>query len=590
MMAHANKLLAPGAQPLVGRMYEAEAASEPAPAARAPAAAIPMIAPRPSVAPVLPFVGEVTACQRGASISIVRRLAHDADLFLADHNFVHAPGVKPLADCFPVVPMTVSLEIMAEAAACLAPGYGLVGFEDVTARRWIAVAGSAQLALRIEARLDGLDLQQGEARIAVQVFAGDENDASIGATVLFGSHYADPPAPGPAPMAGGAVHDASGLYAARHLFHGPCFQTLAGQVRVGPQGAGAHLLVKPAHGMFAAQPDPQLLADPALLDAVGQLMALWSMEQGQAAFPVGLARMDLYCATPAPGTLVPIRMDITGQQLTVASGDVEIGDGAGGVWMRISGWKSWRFKWARQLVDFQRQPARYLLSDAQALPGASGGLVCQHLTAQRVAMFDLALLARHYLHGSEMPAFDAKKSAPARQREWLLGRVAAKDAARCWSGTQMHPAAFGIEYDGAGQPRVASWPAGLAAPCISIAHCGEHAIAVASAGPAGIDIEKIAARDEHCVASFTSPLERALLAGMEGGARDAWITRLWCAKEALGKRLGTGVDHAPSRFEARSLAPDCSLRMRHHPSNAECRIVTTQLGDCIIALDAGAAS
>ena len=62
----------------------------------------------------------------------------DEDLHLADHAFVHAPGVKPLFACLPVVPMTLSLEILAEAAACLAPGYGLIGFEEVWEfeRRW----------------------------------------------------------------------------------------------------------------------------------------------------------------------------------------------------------------------------------------------------------------------------------------------------------------------------------------------------------------------------------------------------------------------------------------------------------------------
>ena len=40
------------------------------------------------------------------------------------------------------------------------------------------------------------------------------------------------------------------------------------------------------------------------------------------------------------------------------------------------------------------------------------------------------------------------------------------------------------------------------------------------------------------------------MAGEDEEARAEWITRLWSAKEATGKLLGTGVRGSPRSFEA----------------------------------------
>lgn len=589
-MAHLNALLAAGARPVVGRIFEAGAAcADDAVAAAPPAPELATTAPPSTPPPALPFVGAILAFAAGERISVARTLSLDNDLYLADHNFVHAPGVKPLAACFPVQPMTVSLEAMAQAAACLAPGYGLVGFDNVVARHWIALADGGALALRIEGRVVAIDAVAQQARIAVQIFTGDDKSPAIEATVRLASrHQAAPPT---MPLqAGGTVHEASALYGERQLFHGPRFQGLCGQLQVGADGASAELVVRDAGDWFAGQRHPQLLTDAAALDTVGQLIALWAMPQGHAAFPIGLARLDLHCPTPAPGARLPIRLRVVGVDLKMLSAEIEIGDGNGGLWASIRGWKSWLFEWTPRLVRFQREPGRVLLSAEQALPAAPGAIACRRIGVDTVKHYDLTLLARHYLHASEWPAFVAKAAPAQRQREWLLGRVAVKDAARAWSGqAALHPATFAVVNDSAGQPALAHWPLDSAAPRISIAHAGGHAVGIAARHAVGIDLEAIAARDEHCVAALCTQAERALLAAMPDHERTVWITRLWCAKEAFGKRLGTGVTGGPQRFEARALDSDASLALRDTASGAEARVVTVRSGDWIIAADLGAA-
>jgi phosphopantetheinyl transferase len=585
-MAPPNPHLVAGTVPLVGRVFEAAAGDDPAPATD-------------PVPPRLPFVGAVLSHRAGSGIAVARRLRLDEDLFLLDHDFVHAPGIKPPAERFPVLPLTAGLELMAETAACLAPGLGLVGIDDVTARRWIAVADGGALDLRADGTVHQHD---GDGvRIKVEIRTEGDPVPAAGGTLRFGRRYAAAAPPIAMPPTNTRLEtglDAARLYAERHLFHGPRFQGLHGTVEVGPDGARARVRILPAHDWFASTARPQLLCDPAALDTVGQLLAVWSMQQGLAAFPIGLARLDLHGPAPAPGTLVPLALRITGRQLKMVSADVEIGDGAGGTWLRIAGWKAWQFHWSPQLTAFQRAPARSLLSEAPALAALPPGHVCRRMTAQALAGFDPALLARHYLCAAEMGEFAAKARVPQRQLEWLLGRVAAKDAVRAWragpdaAGPDLHPAAFAIASDAAGQPRVDGWPAGAAVPRISIAHSGGGgsggavALALAGAGPVGIDVERIVARDAHCLAAFTSAQERRLLDVFDGAERDAWITRLWCAKEAFGKRLGRGVDGAARQFEVVALAADGSLHLCHGPSGSSAHVATVRDGDAIVAIDA----
>lgn len=599
-MENSYNLFAPGETPIIARLHEVSSAQEleyaaqrePAqPAANEQYRAYHETSREAAEEGALPFVGNVVHYLSDNAITVLQRLTVDEDLYLADHHFVHAPGVKPLSACFPVVPMTVSLEIMAEVAACLAPGHGLIGFENVTAGRWIALADTDTLTLRIEGRVEHIDTLRQTCRVDVAVFAEGEPQPSISAKLLFGKHYQHSLSFSHEDLVADCQSSAAQIYAERQLFHGPRFQCLTGTIYSGPQGALAEILVRSPDDLFRSTRNPQLLTDPALMDTIGQVMAIWAMQQHErVAFPIGIGELEFYGATPAPGTRVPMRVAIT-SSLKILSADVEIEDGAGNVWLRIKGWKSWQFQWDKRLIDFRRLPTRYLLSDTLPLPASVPGLICQRLTAKRIAGFDMPLIARHYLHMDEMAAFTGKSGTPPRQLQWLLGRIAAKDAVRAWSAQhgdaeeKLHPAAFVIESNAKGQPLVSKWPDNaLPIPTVSIAHCEDQAIAVAHGGSMGVDIERIADHDADFLKAMSSESERTLLAAFSGPELQEWITRLWCAKEAFGKLLGIGVNEAPQRFEAQAIgADDGSLQMQHRSSGRQALVTTMRDGDFIIA-------
>ena len=587
MNAHAARLLAPGAAPLVARRHEVAAArSLQAEQVTAPAST-------PKQRGCMPFIGLVLDYLPGQRIAVERLLTLDEDLHLADHHFVPANGVKPLSACYPVLPMTFSLEIMAEIAACLAPGLGLCGFERVSAGRWIALEDSGTLALRIEARASpppAIGVAGALRHITVAVYAAGQHSAAISATVLFGASYESslalsfPEAPTEVTL------EAAAIYAKRQLFHGPRLRPLTGQVTLHGAGIRATLRTRATHDLFRSHEQPCLLTDPALLDGIGQMMGIWAMRRQRISFPVGIGKFELYGPTPAPGTAVGALVRITASSAKTISADVELDDGAGRVWLRVRDWKSWLFQWDGHLIDFRRAPTRHLLSETLVLPGVDGAALCQRMTAARGAGIDRTLLARHYLHLNEMAPFAAMGAVPQRQLSWLLGRIAAKDAVRAWSAARdnaprmLHPAAFSIGNTGSGQPLVLDWPhAHRPPPALSIAHCDDQALAMVAAGACGIDIERVVARAPAFLASIASPAEAALLPQQPAALLPSSVTRLWCAKEVLGKLLSIGVTPGPRHFQARRIDGAGTLLMEHRSSGRTASVRTLLDGDYLCA-------
>ena len=67
--------------------------------------------------------------------------------------------------------------------------------------------------------------------------------------------------------------------------------------------------------------------------------------------------------------------------------------------------------------------------------------------------------------------------------------------------------------------------------------------------PVGIDLESLARplRPDLLAASM-SPAEQAQWQAAPADHQAEWLLRLWCAKEAAAKLLGTGLQGAPERF------------------------------------------
>lgn len=165
--------------------------------------------------------------------------------------------------------------------------------------------------------------------------------------------------------------------------------------------------------------------------------------------------------------------------------------------------------------------------------------------------------APRLLHPAEIKVWQGQPSDTARRR-WLRGRLAAKDAVRRVllkrTGEAVAMGTLAILPDPLGQPRVSGVsriPPSLHVS-VSIAHCGPVSAAIAAIAPyvqeVGLDIASLADDHEGLAEGGFAASEIALLPDAPRGERDRRLLQMWCAKEAAGKSLGTGLQGDPLNF------------------------------------------
>jgi phosphopantetheinyl transferase len=223
-----------------------------------------------------------------------------------------------------------------------------------------------------------------------------------------------------------------------------------------------------------------------------------------------------------------------------------------------------------------------------SLPGAPPGSVCTLLRREDFTGVNLEWTARLFLHARELAEYQALASA-ARRREFLAARAAAKDAARLWLSRRHdtselpHPSTMVIAHDAAGRPYLEPGDY-LDLPLLSIAHTDDCAVALAADGPIGLDIEP-ATRDTRAILpSFATAEESALIDELADAYPDSVApTRLWCAKEAVAKALGTGLQGRPKDFEALAIEGNGDFLMQHGPTGERWVAHSVQVGPFIVA-------
>ncbi|MFE3183436.1 beta-ketoacyl synthase N-terminal-like domain-containing protein [Streptomyces violascens] len=480
------------------------------------------------------------------------RVSTTAMPYLLDHCFFpQRPGWPDPADRHPVVPATTVLHHLMAAAERAAPGQRAVAVHDVRLEKWVNAIPAVEVT--ITARPEG----PGRWAVAFGPYAR--------ATVDLASAY---PAPPPAPPLDAADERPPGIAAAqlyedRWMFHGPAFRGVTALRGIGPGHVRGTITTPSAPG--------------ALLDNVGQLLGYWLMSTQHTRtviFPVALERARFHGPPPPTGTRVDCHAVITSLTEDTLLADVRLTLPDGTVWAELSGWRDRRFSG----LDARRSrgyPEHRALAEAQ--PGGWCLL--------RDAWPDLAsrdLLMRMQLGRAEREEYGARP--PRGRRQWLLGRIAAKDAVRRWLWERgegaVFPAEIEIVNEESGRPRaVGVHGRSLPALDLSLAHRGDLAVALVRppehslySNGVGIDIEEVADRTPQTHRVALGPRELALLgrlvAAGSGESEALWFTRFWAAKEAAAKAEGTGFGGRPHAFEVTAAAPDALTvtvdGRRHH--------------------------
>ncbi|MFI0959995.1 beta-ketoacyl synthase N-terminal-like domain-containing protein [Streptomyces sp. NPDC021080] len=514
------------------------------PPSAAPPSSVPAPVPTSASAPVsVPGTGTRTAgadeppttTSTGVRTSVVR-VSPETMPYLLDHCFFpQRPGWPDVSDRWPVVPATTIVQHLMDAARRAAPGKVPVAVHGARFEEWLTATPAV------------------DVRVTAEPVAPDRLAMSFGprarATVELATGYSAPP---PARWRTDPAvertpdHTAAQLYGERWMFHGPAFQGVTELTALGERHIRGIITVPVAPG--------------ALLDNVGQILGYWIMAtrtERTVVFPVGMREMRFHGPHPAPGTRVACLVRITSLTDTVLEADVQLSV-AGVVWAELRGWQDRRFDNDPHTRPVERFPERNTLSEARP-----GGWSLVHERWPDLASRDLIM--RNSLGGQERSEY--ADHAPRGRRQWLLGRIAAKDAVRQWLWDHgegpVFPAELRVRNDDLGRPYVTGVHGRDLPPLdVSLAHCAEAGVAIVrphtpAPGP-GIDIEEVTTRDPQTVATALGADELRLLRALcaSGGDSEAlWFTRFWAAKEAVAKAEGTGFGGRPRDFAVLEASP-----------------------------------
>lgn len=421
-----------------------------------------------------PLVGEIVEFQPGERMIMRRRLIEEDDLFASDHTVGgrSISRVEPAQHGFPVLPMTFGLEMMAEAAAALAPGMVPVAIEDVRLFRWLPY--DAEHPHRIEVRAQRQSGSDSDSATTFEVEIRDLSEtgtrksvADPGAVVvsaiarLAKSYPTGEPA-GPWHLTNERPCSITLERLYENLFHGALFQGVIGMPRIGDEGIESEMVVGERSGLLRAVDEPAFLLDPVLLDVAMHATAAWHLEQpnqaGRVMLPVELKRVSAYGPPPPVGTKLTARAVLVDSTARTFRHSVDVFGPDERLLYQLDSVRYWRFYVPFGQINFHGPKDEYFLSQDEpgAWPAEHAGTARAQLIrleppadltqpAMRLVTGKMTLSQREWvelrnLNGPERDEID-----------WLFGRAAAKDAIRIlyWRrhGYRLYPADIEMEWD-----------------------------------------------------------------------------------------------------------------------------------------------
>ncbi len=449
----------------------------------------------------LPFISEVLEMVPGKRVRAIHRFRQEP---LYEHHSLgqNVSQDDPALIGLPIVPLTFSVEILAEAAALLEPGRIVTGMRNTRSQRWIMLDAAPPVielvAERIEPGVVRVQMREADTRRPFR-------PVWMEGQVLFGDAW--PPAEPALPFHLNNPQVSKWVPGSLYpwgMFHGPLMRGMISVGNTAINGASAAMEILPHDGLLTEK-QPRFLLDPVTIDVVGQLTAFWSQEQIDPVcdvFPYSFENLKCFRPMPPVGTRVEGRIlvrELTDKKIRC---DLEVLDLSGSVLFRVESWEARRFPQSRDLFSFRISPLNANLStpsDELIEPHAGQGpLACCRLDRFPPGYLEASfcvwqkMLGLLSLSRRERESFYSIQSDSARS-EWLIDRIAAKDAVRMlvkkMTGVSVFPADIEISGDIRHRPKVeGSWSGRLGVkPAVVVGRHNGAAIAVA-----GIDPEQVA--------------------------------------------------------------------------------------------------
>ena len=460
-----------------------------------------------------PFFHDIVENVPGVRAVAHHRFSAEREIIFHDHALGRDVSTEdPSLLGLTLVPLTVTMEMLAEGGALLEPNKVLVSMRDIRASRWITLE---KPGYTIEATAK--QTAPGEVHMALREAGAAHTLRPIlaEAVAVFAERYPDsgPPRPFVLENEKRSAWTPEQLYRTG-MFHGSLMQGTKSVERAGRNGCSATLEALPHAQLFTDNPRPAFLFDPVLLDAAGQVVAYWfweAIEKGTDLFPYRVGAFHCYAPAPPTGTLLECRVLRRFESDAVIHSDIEVLDRAGKVYYRLDNWETRRFPQPPRFLRLRIDPrATYIATPWKeplaAIAGKRGVACCrvdglpQDFLESSHSVW-LKTLAYLVLSRRERATWDNLQASPKERYDWLLGRCAAKDAVRMLIqerfGEQLCAADVELVADAVGRLSVeGAWKQRLGvSPAVAIANSGVAGAvaALTAADLAGIDLTARAA-------------------------------------------------------------------------------------------------
>jgi malonyl CoA-acyl carrier protein transacylase len=460
------------------------------------------------------MLGTIIQLEPGYEVVTRRHLTLEEDLYLHHHALGGADvsRIDPDQHGAPVLPMTFSLETMAEAARLLQPGLKIIAIENVRLQRWIAAEEGKPTILEIRARL--LPVGDNDAYTTVSVTIADcghdpENPKpriTVESQVLLGSEF---PMSGPSQINFANERQCSisreQLY--HNMFHGKLFRGIQSTDRLGDLAIEGTAEVPHRQDWFTSTTEPALVLDPVLLDIAMHILAGWHLEQpdqaGRILLPFKLDRIEFFAPLPEPGTRLIVRGGTDQETARYVKHRIEVSDTSGQLIYGMEGAWYWRFYLPFQgKINFNSRKDEYFLSNRwnDALPPQAKA--CCMILEPAVDLQQTLLqasMARVTCAPEELREYFELNANPMQRVDWLFLRLAGKDATRqLWydlQGERLMPADMILAMDENNRPIMRFRDPGRQErfPAVRMAKGGGKMAAIASLeGRPGIALNQVA--------------------------------------------------------------------------------------------------
>jgi acyl transferase domain-containing protein/phosphopantetheinyl transferase len=474
---------------------------------------------RPEITVPRPVVSRASVSK---NFSKLLHVTLDTHPYLIDHSLLRQPkGWTNVSDMEPVIPMTMIFEQLAEIAQAEIPGTRVHKIMNVSVFQWMNVAKPFEKTVKGEWRSNN------HAYLDIENFANAEVllASSAPAVPTFNLAIGDLL---PIERTPEEIYD-------KHMFHGELYQGITEVSAVGTKGIVGKIKGNGGKG--------------SLLDNAGQLFGLWlqlTLTKDRIAFPVKIRDIEFFGDMEDQDGLFECTCILTELNEEFAIADIIL-KRDGKVWCAITGWQNRRLEIDEPLWNVSMSPLHNRLSEEIAPE-----VFFFHQAYTRVASWDFIL--KRYFNQTEKQYH--QQLFPNKRKEWMVSRVAVKDAVRNLLREKKNhpcfPITFEIGKDEVGKPYLIGDV--TEDIHISLAHKEKDAVGIArQGGPVGIDMEIMEERSSGFYDLVFTDHELTLLKDRD---QAEWTTKFWVAKEAYGKFLGTGLKGNPKAFEITHIEGD----------------------------------